>query len=408
MKILVINTGSSSIKYQFFNMNQQKAIAAGLAEKIGEQTSVLTHELLNKKSRDQEKIEKGKICNHEQGMTRIVNLLIDPEWGVIKDKAEIDAVGHRVVHGGESFQSSTIISDEVISAIEENIPLAPLHNPPNLTGIKVAQSLFPDAPQVAVFDTAFHQSIPEKAYLYAVPYELYQKHKVRRYGFHGTSHEYVAQEGARFLKRSLEDLNLITVHLGNGASMAAVKNGKCMDTTMGLTPLEGLVMGTRSGDIDPALPFFLAKNLDLSVDEIDDLLNKKSGLKGLCGINDMREIEQRAASGDLKARMALDVYALRIKKYIGAYYAELGRLDAVIFTAGIGENSPQVRGMCCEGLEELGMRLDEKKNKVQTDETREIHTPDSRVNILVVPTNEEKKIALETEKVIRWQSHART
>ncbi|MGM0465994.1 MAG: acetate kinase [Acidobacteriota bacterium] len=404
MKILVINTGSSSIKYQLFDMDQRKAVVAGLAEKIGEETSSLTHELLDKNGNRKEKVEKERISDHEQGMERIVALLIDPEWGVVKDKSEIDAVGHRVVHGGESFKSSTVITSEVISAIEENSPLAPLHNPPNLTGIKVARSLFPDAPQVAVFDTAFHQSIPKKSYLYAVPYELYEKHKVRRYGFHGTSHDYVAQEGARYLNQPLEELNLITVHLGNGASMAAVKNGKCMDTSMGMTPLEGLVMGTRSGDIDPAIPFFLSKNLDMSVDEIDDLLNKKSGLKGICGLNDMREIEQRALSGDERANTALDVYSHRIKKYIGAYYAELGCLDAVIFTAGIGENSPKVRSMCCEGLEELGLKLDPEKNKSKSHEIREIHKQDSKVKVLVVPTNEEKKIALETEKVITCPS----
>jgi len=400
MKILVINTGSSSIKYQLFDMDEKKAMVAGLAEKIGEGTSILTHELLDNNGNGKRKIEKEKIDHHEQGMKRIVKLLIDSQWGVIKDKTEIDAVGHRVVHGGESFKSSTVIDKEVISAIEENSPLAPLHNPPNLTGIKVARSLFPDAPQVAVFDTAFHQSIPKKSYLYAVPYDLYEKHKVRRYGFHGTSHDYVAHEGASYLKQPVENLNLITVHLGNGASMAAVKKGKCTDTSMGLTPLEGLVMGTRSGDIDPALPFFLSKNLDMSIEDIDDLLNKKSGLKGLCGINDMREIEQRAASGEERANTALEVYSLRIKKYIGAYYAELGHLDAVIFTAGIGENSPKIRSMCCEGLEELGLEVDPEKNKTKSDEVREIHKKSSKVKILVAPTNEEKKIALETEKVI--------
>jgi len=401
MKILVINTGSSSIKYQLFDMDQKKAVVTGLAEKIGEETSILTHELLDRNGNGKEKVEKERINDHEQGMERIVSLLIDPEWGVIRDKSEINAVGHRVVHGGEAFKSSTVITSEVISAIEENIPLAPLHNPPNLTGIKVARSLFPDAPQVAVFDTAFHQSIPKNAYLYAIPYELYEKHRVRRYGFHGTSHEYVAQEGAAYLSRPLQDLNLITVHLGNGASMSAVKKGKCVDTSMGMTPLEGLVMGTRSGDIDPALPFFLSKNLNLSIDEIDDLLNKKSGLKGICGINDMREIEQRADAGDQRAATALDVYTLRIKKYIGAYYAELGHLDAVIFTAGIGENSPKIRHMSCEGLEDLGLKLDLERNKVKSDRIREISCEDSRVKILVVPTNEEKKIALETEIVIK-------
>ncbi len=401
MKILVINTGSSSIKYQLFDMDRKKALVAGLAEKIGEETSLLTHELLDKNTSQKEKVDKDRISSHEQGMQKIIKLLTDPEWGVIKDKAEIDAVGHRVVHGGEDFKSSTVITKQVISAIEKNIPLAPLHNPPNLTGIKISRSLFSDAPQVAVFDTAFHQSIPKKSYLYAIPFELYEKYKIRRYGFHGTSHEYVAQEGASYLKKPLEELSMVTIHLGNGASMAAIKNGKCIDTTMGMTPLEGLVMGTRSGDIDPALPCFLAKNLEMSYDDIDNLLNKKSGLKGLCGVNDMREIEKRVEAGDSRAHTALDVYTHRIKKYIGAYYAEMGRLNAVIFTAGIGENSPKVRGMCCEGLEELGIKIDSEKNKTKSDSIKEISTKDSRVKILVVPTNEEMKIALETEKVIK-------
>jgi len=279
MKILVINTGSSSIKYQLFDMNRKKTMVTGLAEKIGEDTSILTHNIVNNNGDARKKVENKKIPDHAKGLKRIVELLVDPEWGVIKHKSEITAVGHRVVHGGESFQSSTIIDELVIEAIKENIPLAPLHNPPNLKGIEVAQSIFPEAPQVAVFDTAFHQSIPPKAYLYALPYKLYTKNRVRRYGFHGTSHAFVAGTAAEYLKKPLTKLNLITVHLGNGASMAAVKNGKCVDTSMGLTPLEGLVMGTRSGDIDPALPFFLAANLNMSLKDIDRLLNSKKRRK---------------------------------------------------------------------------------------------------------------------------------
>jgi len=400
MKILVINTGSSSIKYQLFDMNRKKPMVTGLAEKIGEDTSILTHNIVNNNGDARKKVENNKIPDHAKGLKRIVELLVDPEWGVIKNKSEVTAVGHRVVHGGESFQSSTIIDEFVISAIKENIPLAPLHNPPNLKGIEVAQSIFPDAPQVAVFDTAFHQSIPPKAYLYALPYKLYTKNRVRRYGFHGTSHAFVAGAAAEYLKKPLTKLNLITVHLGNGASMAAVKNGKCVDTTMGLTPLEGLVMGTRSGDIDPALPFFLAANLNMSLKDIDRLLNKESGMKGLCGINDMREVEERAEAGDKRCKTALEVYAYRIKKYIGAYYAALGKLDAVIFTAGVGENSSFIRAHCCSELEELGISIDKQKNKQRRHDIREINISGGKVKILVIPTNEEKRIAQETERII--------
>jgi len=403
MKILVINTGSSSIKYQLFDMAREAPLVSGLVEKIGEDTSVLTHKLIDGNGNGRSKVEQNRIEDHRFGLTRVVELLTDSEYGVIQDKSEIDAVGHRVVHGGEAFQSSTVIDDLVITAIKENIPLAPLHNPPNLIGIEVARAIFPEAPQVAVFDTAFHQSIPRRAFLYAVPYDLYTRNKVRRYGFHGTSHSYVAEAAADFLKKPLEQLNVITVHLGNGASMAAVKGGKCVDTTMGLTPLEGLVMGTRSGDIDPALPYFLSKNMGMTLAEVDGLLNKQSGLKGLCGNNDMRSVEENAGNGDERSTAALEVYAYRIKKYLGAYHAALGRVDAVLFTAGIGENSPLIRRMCCEGLEEMGIDLDEARNDERRKDTREISSPGSRIKVLVVPTNEEKKIALETRRVIGFE-----
>ncbi len=404
MKILVINTGSSSIKYQLFDMENKRVMVSGLAEKIGEKTSFLEHEAMNENGESRMKEEKERIADHRQGLNRIVELLIDPEFGVISEKSEITAVGHRVVHGGESFHSSTVIDEEVKQAIKENIPLAPLHNPPNLEGIEVSRSIFPEAPQVAVFDTAFHQTIPEKSYLYAVPYDLYTKHKVRRYGFHGTSHAYVAEEAADFLKKPFSELSLVTVHLGNGASMAAVQNGRCIDTSMGLTPLEGLVMGTRSGDVDPAIPFFLAKNLDLSLEEIDRLLNKESGLKGLCGTNDMREVEDRAASGEERAETAIDVYAYRIKKYIGGYFAAMGKLDAIVFTAGIGENSPLVRERCCQNLQKMGIEIDAQKNQQKSKENRNISSGRYPVKILVIPTNEEKRIALETEAVILQNS----
>ena len=400
MKILVINTGSSSIKYQLFDMRKNKVLTTGLAEKIGETTGILTHSVIDNNGDKKQKKENKRIVNHEEGLSRIVELLTDKEYGVIKDKKEITAIGHRVVHGGESFQSSIVVNDKVLTAIKENIPLAPLHNPPNLTGLEISMTIFPQAPQVAVFDTAFHQTIPAHAYLYALPYHLYSKNRVRRYGFHGTSHSYVAEEAAIFLGRPLSELNMVTIHLGNGASMTAIKKGRSIDTSMGMTPLEGLVMGTRSGDVDPALPFFLADNLNMSLKDIDKLLNKESGLKGLCGTNDMREVEEKASSGDQKAQLALNVYCHRIKKYIGAYFAILGHLDNIVFTAGIGENSPLIRRCCCQDLEKLGIIIDEAKNKERSKEIREISTGSSPVKVLVIPTNEEKKIAMETKRVL--------
>ncbi|TET86232.1 MAG: acetate kinase, partial [Desulfobacteraceae bacterium] len=400
MKILVINTGSSSIKYQLFDMERHRILASGVAEKIGEEISLLTHWNASANGEDVEKVEEGVISDHLEGMNRVLGLLIDPEHGVVGDKSEISAVGHRVVHGGETFHSPTIIDESVIAAIKENIPLAPLHNPSNLMGIEVAGAIFPDSPQVAVFDTAFHQTIPMESYLYAIPFELYEKHRIRRYGFHGTSHAYVAERAAEYLGRPLGELNLITIHLGNGASMAALKNGISVDTTMGMTPLAGLVMGTRSGDIDPALTFFLADQLRMSAKEIDDLLNKDSGLKGICGSNDMREVIRKKDAGDDRAEIALKLYCYRIRKYIGAYFAALGSLNAIIFTAGIGENSPYIRENCCQGLHKLGIEIDSERNNKSGKEIREISLASSEVRILVVPTNEELKIAQETEKVI--------
>jgi len=400
MKILVINTGSSSIKYQLFDMERHRILASGVAEKIGEDISVLTHWNVSAKGEDVAKVEEGVIADHHEGMNRILSLLIDQKHGVVGDKSEISAVGHRVVHGGEAFHSPTIIDESVIAAIKENIPLAPLHNPSNLMGIEVAGAIFPDSPQVAVFDTAFHQTMPMESYLYAIPFELYEKHRIRRYGFHGTSHAYVAERAAEYLVRPLDELNLISIHLGNGASMAALKNGISVDTTMGMTPLAGLVMGTRSGDIDPALTFFLADQLRMSVKEIDDLLNKNSGLKGICGSNDMREVLRKKDAGDDRAEIALKLYCYRIRKYIGAYFAALGSLNAIVFTAGIGENSPYIRERCCQGLHKLGIEIDVEMNNKRSKEIREISLEGSETRILVVPTNEELKIAQETEKVI--------
>ena len=400
MKILVINTGSSSIKYELFDMAGPEVMASGIAEKIGEEESLIIQKRILSNGNSSEKREAGVIVDHHEGMRRIVDLLLDKEHGAIRDKNEIAAVGHRVVHGGEAFHSTTIIDEEVIAAIKKNIPLAPLHNPPNLVGIEVAREVFPDALQVAVFDTAFHQTIPMRAFLYAIPFELYEKERVRRYGFHGTSHTYVAERAAEYLDRPLRELNLITIHLGNGASMAAIKNGKCVDTTMGMTPLAGLVMGTRSGDVDPALPFFLADQLGMTPKDIDTLLNKESGLKGICGTNDMRKVIEKIDEGDNRAKIALDLYTYRIKKYMGAYFAVLEILDAVIFTAGIGENSPYVRELCSRGLNRLGMEIDLERNKLAGNGISEINSQNSQVKILVIPTNEELKIAQETKKAI--------
>ncbi|MEA1969853.1 MAG: acetate kinase [Thermodesulfobacteriota bacterium] len=400
MKIVVINTGSSSIKYELFDMDKKEMMASGMAEKIGEKSSVLTHKRVLLDGELVKIVEKKQLLDHEQGLRRIVALLVDPENGAVKEKSEISAVGHRVVHGGENMQTSRIIDKDVIAAIKENIPLAPLHNPANLTGIEVALSVFPAAPQIAVFDTAFHQTLPMKSFLYAIPYELYEKEKIRKYGFHGTSHLYVAEKAARHLTRPLDELNLITVHLGNGGSMAAVENGKCVETTMGMTPLAGLVMGTRCGDIDPAIIFFLANTLKMSIKEIDILFNKESGLKGICKSNDMREIVEKMEAGDELATMAVEMYTHRIKKYIGAYYAVLGTVDAIIFTAGIGENSPLIRELCCRNLEKFGIKIDLNENNNKIEGVTRISAQEGEVSVLVIPTNEELKIAQETEKVL--------
>ncbi len=400
MKILVINTGSSSIKYQLFNMDDQTVLCSGVVEKIGEDHGFLAHKIFKENGDTVTKEYEGHIGDHQTGFKHIVDYLINEEFGVISDRSEISAVGHRVVHGGETFKAPTVINEEVIEAITRNVPLAPLHNPSNLTGIEVAMSVFPESKQVAVFDTAFHQSIPPYAFMYALPYDLYKKERVRRYGFHGTSHAYVSGMCAEYLNRPLDELNIITVHLGNGASIAALKNGQCVDTSMGMTPLEGLVMGTRTGDVDPALPFYLADHLHMSLKEIDTLLNKESGLKGICGTNDMREVFEKRDKGDKRAELALDIYTYRIKKYIGSYYAALGSLDAIVFTAGIGEHSPDTRKYSCAGLENMGIKIDDKKNDSYKKGICEINTVDSRVKVLVIPTNEELRIAQETKKLV--------
>jgi acetate kinase len=398
MLILVINCGSSSIKYQLFDGRTMNSLAAGLIEKIGEAEGRVKHLAV---SGQRSAVRDRPISDHHQGLAIMVDLLLDKEVGVIKSADEIVAIGHRVVHGGERFSEPTVIDDEVKAAIADLIPLAPLHNPANLTGIEVAQELFPAATQVAVFDTAFHQTMPARAYRYAVPNRLYEEHGVRVYGFHGTSHLYVSKQAIAYLGKPAAASNLITAHLGNGCSITAVRGGQSIDTSMGFSPLAGLIMGTRSGDIDPALPYFLGKGLGMSFDEIDRLLNKQSGMLGLTGQNDLREIEERYMNGDPEATLALEMYAYRIKKYIGAYTAALGRVDALVFTAGVGEHSDIVRALTCRDLDSLGILLDPLKNEQgPTGSVTEIQSEGSPIKILIVPTNEELEIASQTLEVV--------
>lgn len=400
MKVLVINSGSSSIKYQLLDTETEAVMVSGLVERIGEEMG----DIKNKANpdTDEETVTKlhEPIPDHSTGMRLAIGLICDPEKGVCEDKSEIGAVGHRVVHGGEEFNQPTLINEEVIKAIESCVPLAPLHNPANLDGIRVAMELFPDAPQVAVFDTAFHQSIPAHAYMYALPYELYEEDRVRRYGFHGTSHKFVATEMAKILGKKLAETNMVTVHLGNGGSITAVEQGKSVDTTMGMTPLEGLVMGTRSGDVDPAIHAFLAREKGMSIQDIDAMLNKQSGLKGLCGMNDMRDIHNAIAEGNERAKIALDVQCYRNKKYIAAYMAVLGTVDAIVFTAGIGENDDIVRSESLKGLSAFGIEIDEKVNAQRAKEPLKLSTDESKVAVWVIPTNEELAIARETREVL--------
>ncbi len=400
MKFLVINSGSSSIKYQVIEMETEAVLAAGLVERIGENSGLLKNTFCPGTSNEREYRVEQAIPDHQSGMLLVIELLTDRDKGIIRDASEIGAIGHRVVHGGEDFRGSMRITPEVIEALEKNIPLAPLHNPANLDGIRVAMKIFPSVPQVAVFDTAFHQTMPPHAFLYAIPYELYEKNRVRRYGFHGTSHRFVAGECARLLSKPLTACNLITVHLGNGCSMTAINNGISVDTSLGMTPVEGLVMGTRSGDVDPALHLFLKHNKGMDLETIDALLNKESGLKGLCGMNDMRDIHKAIAQGNERAALALAVQTYRNRKYIGAYMAVLGRVDAIVFTAGIGENDSIVRAESLKGLEYFGVCLDLEKNSAHSREARCISGENSKVRIYVIPTNEELAIAREAAAVV--------
>ncbi len=395
MNILVINSGSSSVKYKLFDAKDEKELARGVVERIGLKRSELIHITSDGK---EIKISK-EIRDHESAIRLALSFLTDKEHGVIRDISEIGAVGHRVVHGGEQFSDSTIVTDEVIKVIRSYFKLAPLHNPPNLLGIKVAQKLLPRIKHIAVFDTAFHQTIPPSAYLYGIPYAFYEKDKIRRYGFHGTSHKYVTLRTAEILKASPAELKLITAHLGNGCSITAVKHGKSINTSMGFTPLEGLLMGTRSGDIDPAIVLYLLEEKRLSGKVIDDLLNKKSGLLGVSGVSsDMRDIYEALTKGNEKAKLAFDIFVERIQKYIGSYIVAMDGADAIVFTAGIGENHAPTRSAVCEKLSFLGVAVDPKKNNSAVKE-KIITTDDSKIAVLVVPTNEELMITRETYRL---------
>ena len=398
MKILVLNCGSSSIKYALYNMDDKSVMTSGGAERVG-----LDEAFVKVKMPDGTKKKvMHDIPEHTEGVKFIFSLLTDPEIGVIKSLDEIDAVGHRMVHGGEKFNKSVVLTDEVLKTFEECIDLAPLHNPANLKGVQAVSELMPGLPQVGVFDTAFHQTMPAHSYLYAIPYDLYEQYGVRRYGFHGTSHRYVSQRVCDYLGVKMEDKKIITCHIGNGASIAAVQNGKCVDTSMGLTPLEGLMMGTRSGDIDGGAITFIEKKLGLDADGMSNLLNKKSGVLGITGISsDMREIEDAIEHGNERAKLALDMYNYRIKKYVGAYAAAMGGCDIIVFTAGVGENQYQMREAVCENMEYMGVKLDKEKNKTVRGVEEVISTPDSKVTVCVIPTDEELMIATDTMNLLK-------
>ena len=397
MKILVLNCGSSSIKYALYNMDDNSVMTSGGAERVGLDGAFVKVKLAN----GEKKQIMHDIPEHTEGVKFIFSLLTDPEIGVIKSLSEIDAVGHRMVHGGEKFSQSVLITPEVIKAGEEVSDLAPLHNPANMKGVNAVSELMPGLPQVGVFDTAFHQTMPPKAYMYAIPYELYEKYGIRRYGFHGTSHRYVSARALEYLGMKAEGTKVITAHIGNGGSLAAVVDGKCIDTTMGLTPLEGVMMGTRSGDIDGGAITFIEKKLGLDADGVSNLLNKKSGVFGLCGLTDMRDVAAAAAAGDKKAEVAQDSYFYRVKKYVGAYAAAMGGCDVLVFTAGVGENQSAIREVVCQDMEFMGIKLDVEKNNQIHGEEAIISTPDSKVKVVVIPTDEELMIASDTMALVK-------
>jgi acetate kinase len=397
MKIIVLNCGSSSIKYQLFDMPSAEVVAKGLVDKIGLKGASVKHTMANG---DVLKLE-GEILDHQAGIEYVLGILTHKEYGCVVDMNEIGAVGHRVVHAGEKYNSSVAITKEVIAALEECIDLAPLHNPPNLEGIYAITKLMPEVPQVGVFDTAYHQTMTEQSYLYGIPYSLYEKYKVRRYGFHGSSHRFVSQRAAEMLGKNIEDLKIISCHLGNGASMCAIQNGHSVDTSMGMTPVEGLVMGTRCGDIDAGALLYIADKEETSIPYTSTLLNKHSGMLGLSGVSsDMRDIETAAAEGNHRAQVSLDIYHYRIKKYLGAYAAAMGGVDAVIFTGGVGENGWETRQKVSEGLEYMGIEFDVERNTKLRGKEAIISKPGSKVTVMVVPTNEELVIAKDTFEIV--------
>ncbi len=394
MKVLVLNSGSSSIKYQFIDTEGKIALAKGVVERIGMTGAILSH---TRHDGNNVRIV-AEILDHAMAIEYVLAVMLSKNHGVIDDKSDIDAVGHRVVHGGESFSGSVLMTDEVMKVLQENIELAPLHNPPNIKGIQAVTRIMPETKQCAIFDTAFHIKMPPKAYLYGIPYELYKRHKIRRYGFHGTSHRYVSEIAASMLVKPITELKIVTAHLGNGCSMAAVDHGTSVDTSMGFTPLEGLLMGTRAGDIDPSVILYIMGKEGLSLSEAGVLLNKHSGLIGISGeSSDMREIESAVAEGNKRAKFAFDVFTYRIKKYVGAYAAAMGGIDALVFTGGIGENSALVRSSVCSGLEFLGIEIDEEKNSAKQNE---LSKEGSKVHVLRIPTNEELVIAMDTAEIV--------
>ncbi|MGI5900915.1 MAG: acetate/propionate family kinase [Desulfitobacteriia bacterium] len=396
MKILVLNCGSSSLKYQLMDMTTKKPIAKGLVERIGLPGSILNHTPIG----GEKIVKEAELQDHVEAIKLVLDALLDPDHGLLESLSEIDAVGHRVAHGGEKLSESVLIDEEVKQAIIDCIELGPLHNPANLAGILAGEKMMPGTPQVAVFDTAFHQTLPPKAYIYGIPYELYEKYKIRRYGFHGTSHKYVSQRAAVMLGKDVKDLKLISCHLGNGSSITAIEGGKSVDTSMGFTPLEGLMMGTRSGDIDPTIVSYIINKEGLTAQAANDFLNKKCGVLGLSGLSsDFRDLEEAAKKGNFRAQLALDVFVHDVQKYIGSYAAVLNGVDAIIFTAGIGENSASLRKNICANLSYLGVSLDDEKNQIRGEEI-DISTPDAKCRVLVIPTNEELMIALDTQEIV--------
>lgn len=393
MKILIINSGSSSIKYQLIEMPSTDVLCSGMVERIG-----LKNAKLHYKSENQKLEEVAEIPDHKIGLQKIAHILLDPTLGVIKSTSEIDAVGHRVVHGGSTFSKTVVINQAVKDKIREFFKLAPLHNPPNLEGIEVAEEIFPTAKQVAIFDTAFHQTMPTVAYKYAIPNKFYEENKIRAYGFHGTSHKYVSEKAIEYL--GLESSKIITVHLGNGSSITAIKDGKSVDHSLGFGPMNGLIMGTRSGDVDQSIIMYLVQSLGYSIDEVNNMLQKESGMLGLTGFSDLRDIEDRAENGDVGCQLALDMYAYRVKKYIGSYTAVMNGLDAIIFTAGVGENSFILRSLICKEMDYLGISIDEKKNHIKARVLTEVQDEKSKVKVLIIPTNEEAEIAKQSYELL--------